>query len=129
MCGLWSSGGEFSLGLSKSALQGVRIAFPIKEFTLRGLCTHSYHVSTMLISLDSTDSTCPFAGLSRRRGGTGACLVPPHVLFAVDDRAEALLTERALVRLQAHVRRHVPGEAAIGGERRVANAAAECLHA
>lgn len=40
--------------------------------------------------------------------------MPLHVLFTVDSGPEALLTEWTLVRLQAQVRRHVPGEAAIG---------------
>lgn len=55
--------------------------------------------------------------------------MPPHVLLAVNGGPEALLTERTLVRLQAQVRCHVPGEAAVGRERSIANAAAECLHA
>lgn len=50
-----------------------------------------------------------------------------HVLSTVDRSAEALFTERTLVRLHAHVCGHVPREAPIGGERRVADAAAECL--
>lgn len=54
--------------------------------------------------------------------------MPPHVLFAVDCGPEALLTEWTLVRLQAHVCRHVPGEAAVGRERSIANTAAERLH-
>lgn len=54
--------------------------------------------------------------------------MPLHVLLTVDCGAEALRTERAFVGLHAHVRRHVPGEAAVGRERRVADAAAECLH-
>lgn len=54
--------------------------------------------------------------------------MPPHVFFAVDCGPEALLTERTFVRLQAHVCRHVPGEAAVGSERSVANTAAERLH-
>ena len=42
--------------------------------------------------------------------------MPPHVLLAVHCGPEALLTERTLVGLRAHVRGHVPGEAAVGGE-------------
>jgi hypothetical protein len=51
-----------------------------------------------------------------------------HVLFAVYGGAEALVTERTLVRLHAHVRGRVPGEAAVGGERSITDAAAERLH-
>lgn len=53
--------------------------------------------------------------------------MPLHVLSTVDRSAEALLTERTLVRLHAHVCGHVPREAAIGCERGTADAAAECL--
>lgn len=61
----------------------------------------------------------------RHRGRHG--LVPLHVLLPVRRGAEGLLAERALVGLHAHVRGHVPGEAAVGGERRGAHAAAERL--
>lgn len=54
--------------------------------------------------------------------------MPLHVLLAVHRGPEALLTERALVGLHARVRRHVPGEAAVGRERSAADAAAEGLH-
>lgn len=54
--------------------------------------------------------------------------MPLHVLLTVDGRAEALLTEGTLVGLQAHVCCHVPGEAAVGRERSVADTAAERLH-
>lgn len=50
-----------------------------------------------------------------------------HVLFTVNRCAKALLAERTLVRLQAHVCGHVPCEAAIGGEGGTADAAAEGL--
>lgn len=46
---------------------------------------------------------------------------------AVNSGPEALLAEGALVGLHAHVCRHVPREAAIGGEGGVADAAAEGL--
>lgn len=55
--------------------------------------------------------------------------MPLHVLLPVHRGAEGLLAEWALVGLHAHVRSHVPGEAAVGGERRVAHAAAERLDA
>lgn len=66
--------------------------------------------------------------LPRGWRGRGGRLVPLHVLLAVDCGAEALLAERTLVGLHAHVRGHVPGEAAVGRERSVANTAAERLH-
>lgn len=50
-----------------------------------------------------------------------------HVFSTVDRSAEALFTEWTLVRLHAHVCGHVPREAPIGGERRIADAAAEGL--
>lgn len=54
--------------------------------------------------------------------------MPPHVLLAVNCRPEALRTEGTPVWPQARVRGHVSGEAAIGGERGVADTAAERLH-
>lgn len=54
--------------------------------------------------------------------------MPLHVLFTVNRGPEALLTKRTLVRLHAHVCGHVPSEAAVGREGRVADAAAEGLH-
>lgn len=80
------------------------------------------------LSLGSAVSTCPCVCLSRCRPCRGRLLVPLHVLLTVDGCAEALLTEGTLVGLHAHVRRHVPGEAAVGRERSVADTAAECLH-
>lgn len=41
--------------------------------------------------------------------------------------SEALLAERTLVRLHAHVRCHVPGDAAVGGEGSIADTATEGL--
>lgn len=74
---------------------------------------------------DCTSSPVCLSG-SWSRGGDR--LVPLHVLFTVDGGPEALLTEWTLVRLQAQVRRHVPGEAAVGRERSTADTAAERLH-
>lgn len=50
-----------------------------------------------------------------------------HVLLTVHCGPEALLAERTPVGLRAHVRGHVPGEAAVGGEGGAAHAAAEGL--
>lgn len=53
--------------------------------------------------------------------------MPLHVLFTMDCGSEALLAKRTLVGLHAHVRGRVPGEAAVGCEGSVADAAAERL--
>lgn len=87
---------------------------------------HPY-TSIWLLSLESTRGSTSSFRVPRGGHSRGDGLVPLHVLLTVHCGPEALLTERALVGLHAHVRGHVPREAAVGRERGVADTAAERL--